>query len=315
MFPQVLVVDDSPVDRRLVEGLLSKDPFLRVEFASDGLEALRQIDHLNPDLVLTDLRMPEMDGLELVKAISVDYPLLPVILMTAHGSGALALEALDFGASCFVPKSQLADRLVDVVQRMLRSADAHRNLELLMDYQDRAEFSFSVENKPSLVDPLSALIQNNVSCMRLFPSQARIQIAVAFEQAFLNALYHGNLELSHDDIARERRGLESGQPMSLVEHRRNQHPYCDRRINVCLSMCHEAVRIVVRDEGPGFDSSLIPDSSDPTELEREGGHGLVLMQAFMDEVSFNDLGNEVTMIKRPQKQRNRRRTDSVRLGT
>src|SRR3990172_8617795 len=124
MFPKVLVVDDSSVERRMIGGLLRKE------------------------LVLTDLRMPEMDGLELVKTIAVDFPLLPVILMTAHGSGSLALQALEQGAGCYVPKTQLADRLLETVRRMLGKADACRNLELLMGFQDRAEFVFTLQNKP-----------------------------------------------------------------------------------------------------------------------------------------------------------------------
>ena len=57
---------------------------------------------------------------------------------------------------------------------------------------------------------------------------------------------------------------------------------------------------MVRDEGPGFDVAPIADCDDPTALARRGGRGLVLMRTFLDEVSYNDLGNEVTMVKRKE---------------
>ena len=67
--PVVLVVDDSPVDRRLVGGLLGKSPNIEITYAADGEEALRAMDQAAPNLVVTDLIMPNMDGLELVAAV------------------------------------------------------------------------------------------------------------------------------------------------------------------------------------------------------------------------------------------------------
>ena len=55
---------------------------------------------------------------------------------------------------------------------------------------------------------------------------------------------------------------------------------------------------VIRDEGPGFDPRELPDPTDPTNLERPSGRGLLLMRTFMDDVSYNDDGNQVTLIKR-----------------
>ena len=77
-------------------------------YVHDGREALAAIQRDPPDLVLTDLQMPEMNGLELVVAIRTTYPAIPVILMTAHGSEEIAMEALQKGAASFVPKKNLA---------------------------------------------------------------------------------------------------------------------------------------------------------------------------------------------------------------
>ena len=80
--PVVLIVDDSEVDRRLVGGLLPKDLEWLIEFADNGVEALEKMRLSLPDVVITDMLMPEMDGMELVSNISVDYPNIPVILIT-----------------------------------------------------------------------------------------------------------------------------------------------------------------------------------------------------------------------------------------
>src|SRR5688500_5446588 len=102
----VLVVDDSAVDRRLVAGLL-KQSNLQVEMAETGREALDCLRATPIDLVVTDLQMPELDGLGLVRHVRDHGPHVPVILITAHGSEDLAIEALHAGAASYVPKSEL----------------------------------------------------------------------------------------------------------------------------------------------------------------------------------------------------------------
>ena len=138
----ILVVDDSAVDRRLVGGLLEKDDHWRVEYAENGSEALTRMKDAAPDLVITDLQMPEMDGLELVAAARVHCPQVPVILITAYGSEMLAVEALEQGAATYVPKTQLADKLSDTVKDVLALARADRSYARLIDCLSTADFSF-----------------------------------------------------------------------------------------------------------------------------------------------------------------------------
>ncbi len=120
----VLVVDDSPVDRTRAGGLLKKRPDLTPAFAANGREALAAIAARTPDLVLTDLQMPEMDGLALVETVRRTFPGLPVILMTAHGSEEIAVQALRKGAASYVAKRNLAAELVDTVLSVLEIARA-----------------------------------------------------------------------------------------------------------------------------------------------------------------------------------------------
>src|SRR5262245_3207159 len=117
--PTILVVDDSPVDRRLVSGLLSKNAYLTIETAASGPDALSAIERSVPDLVVTDLVMPGMDGFELVAKVRGLHPLVPVILMTSMGNEEIAGRALQEGAASYVPKRSLAQKLLDTVQRVL----------------------------------------------------------------------------------------------------------------------------------------------------------------------------------------------------
>src|SRR5262245_11212815 len=117
--PTVLVVDDSSVDLHLTQKIIESHLHWNVTTAGNGAEALGLIYRSPPSLVVTDLVMPEIDGLELVRTIKRDLPLIPVVLMTAYGSEEMALKALQIGAASYVPKKTLEQDLPDTLDRTL----------------------------------------------------------------------------------------------------------------------------------------------------------------------------------------------------
>jgi CheY-like chemotaxis protein/anti-sigma regulatory factor (Ser/Thr protein kinase) len=294
----ILVVDDSAVDRRLVGGLLEKRFPWRIEYAADGVEALARMKNLAPDLIVTDLTMPTMDGLELVRSLRVHHPEVPVILMTAYGSEALAVEALAQGAASYVPKSSLAAKLADTVEGVLGLARASQSREQLMRCLVRTEFSFALENDPAMIDPLVDLVQQMIAGMKFTDFAGRLQISVAVKEALLNALFHGNLQITQQEIEAVSDHLLEENETSLVEQRRAQPPYNERKLFVDVKITGEEARFVIRDQGPGFDVHAVSGVNDQGNPELERGRGLSLMRTFMDQVIFNEAGSEVTLIKR-----------------
>ena len=298
----VLVVDDSAIDRRLVGGLLGKASDWQIEYAADGAEALEHATKSLPDLIVTDLHMPQMDGLELVRAMRERHPEVPVILMTAYGSEAFAVEALEQGAASYVPKSQLADKLCDTVREILARASAHRSYEELLSRLNRSEFTFFVElgNDASLIDPMVDLVQQTVARARLCDSSGQLRIGVALRETLLNALLHGNLEIpiEHMDNAREQ--LLRQRDLPIPSDLPDQQAFRDRRIFVNVRISTDEARFVIRDEGPGFDVSAVPSSWEPGGLEQQGSRSLSLIRAFMDDVIYSEAGNEVTLVKRKE---------------
>jgi CheY-like chemotaxis protein len=295
----VLVVDDSPLDRRLAGGILEKCAGLQVDYAANGAEALEKIQRTPPDAVLSDLQMPELDGLELVGAIRSRFPLVPVILMTAHGSEDIAVQALARGASSYVPKSKLAQELPEVLESVLAVSKADRHNERLGQCLHLVSNKFVLENDTGLVYPLVDHCQRLVSRMKLCDETGRIRVGIALEEALLNALYHGNLELSADQLREARTGMmTNGAGENLIEKRLSQSPYRDRRIHVNVSVSPAEGSFIISDEGPGFNPGDVPDCTDPANLERESGRGLLLMRTFMDQVEFSTDGKQVTLIKR-----------------
>jgi CheY-like chemotaxis protein len=291
----VLVVDDSAVDRRLVGGLLEQRPECRIEYAADGVEAMARAGESLPDVIVTDLRMPRMDGLELVRSVRANHPTVPVILITAFGSETLAVEALKQGAAGYVPKTQITEKLLDTVEEVLAMARADRNYEKMINCLNRSEFTFflELENDPALIDPLLELVKQSVARIRLCDFTGQLRISVALKESLLNAIVRGNLEISPDEM---KAAHEAG--VNLIEQRRSQPPYRDRRVIIDVKISTEQAQFIIRDEGPGFDVTSLPDPTESTVGGRKGGRGLSLMLTFMDQVTFNDVGNQVTLVKR-----------------
>lgn len=286
----VLVVDDSPIDRQLVGGLLRQDTDWTVEFAEDGARALDVIRTMPPDLVITDMHMPGVNGLDLVAAIRKGYAQIPVILMTGKGSEEIAVEALHAGAASYVPKRSLAVSLIETSRRVLAVLQDDRyRAELLNRVELRTE-QYQVENDVNLLLSLSRHLQQMLGDAWGIDRTDRLRSGTAFEEALLNALYHGNLEVSSD-----LKEIDHTAFYKLVEERRNSSPWRDRRIHVHVRLTAHEVEVAIRDEGPGFDPSKLPDPTDPENLDRPCGRGVMLMRAFMDHVSYNDQGNEVTL--------------------
>lgn len=288
----VLVVDDSAIDRRLASGLLEKEGVFQIVMAANGVDALQMLKQQPIDLVLTDLQMDEMDGLQLVEAVRADYPLTPVILMTALGSEEIAVTALEKGAASYVAKRRLQQDLLEIVQQVLDNSDENRLQSRLMHRLARNEFSFVLNNDLSLVHSLVKYLQHTLRCVRLVDEVDRLRVGIAVEEALLNALYHGNLEVSSD--------LKETDPNLFEEtakQRSLEEPYRNRRIFVDALVSRESARFTIRDEGPGFDPSKLPDPCDPDNLEKPSGRGILLMRSFMDEITFNEQGNQVTLVK------------------
>lgn len=295
----VLLVDDSPSDLALAAahiGQAKKE--WNVITAETGRAALDRIAESMPDIIVTDLRMPEMDGMELIQAIQLNYPDLPAIIVTARGSEALAVEALDNGAASYVPKGQIPDRLVETIEQVLGRVQADSSYQDLIESIDRTEFHFTLKSDPLLIAPLVDLLQQMAYGMNIVDSTDRRRLGIALDEAILNAMYHGNLALPPDDLPAVRRQLREGAAPASMNQRSYEADYRNRRVQVSAVLVRDEARFTIRDDGDGFHPGGIPDAHDPKTLESEGGRGLVLMANFMDELTFNDMGNEVTMVKR-----------------
>ena len=117
MAATILIVDDNAQFRVLLRGIAAQEPdFHVVGEAEDGAEAIRLAQELQPDIVLLDLAMPRVNGLEALRQIKAERPETKVIMMTVHDEDAYRRAAKDSGADAFLLKKTLGTILLPTIQ-------------------------------------------------------------------------------------------------------------------------------------------------------------------------------------------------------
>ena len=121
---KILLVEDSRTMRNIQRGILAQMGYEDVEEASDGLDALSRLPDIEPDLVLLDWNMPEMDGLSFVKRVRAAGNHVPIIMVTTESQKAKVVEAISAGVNNYVVKPFTPDILNQRVRETLDRASA-----------------------------------------------------------------------------------------------------------------------------------------------------------------------------------------------
>ncbi|CAH0526564.1 response regulator [Vibrio hippocampi] len=202
----IMVVDDDPIFRRTIRNYLEVVGHSVVE-ANDGLEALRLLPSTEPDLVLCDLTMPFLSGMEFAEEVSVAYPSLPVIVISATGDMADVAKALRFGVKDFLTKpignfkhldqvihSVLDDTATtqlnsDFVSRWFRLDDASTS-EIADEQELHWHLQFLQHNPNAARELLTALLPDKDSAFGVWKSsyhilQATEQLPLVFDYSWL----------------------------------------------------------------------------------------------------------------------------------
>ena len=119
MAKNILIVDDAAFMRMMIKDILTKNGYNVAGEAENGAKAMEKYNELKPDLVLMDITMPEVDGIQALKNIKASDPNAKIIMCSAMGQQAMVIEAIQSGAKDFIVKPFQADRVLEAVKKVV----------------------------------------------------------------------------------------------------------------------------------------------------------------------------------------------------
>jgi CheY-like chemotaxis protein/anti-sigma regulatory factor (Ser/Thr protein kinase) len=272
---RILIVDDDPdVHRLLTVALKGTGRYL--ESAADGVEGLSKFEQGHWDLVITDVIMPGMGGMELLERVHRIRPEIPVVVMTVDSTAERIISAIRDNAFSWFRKPFSTQAVRDMVDSALENPRLKDDIKVLSASPRWLELRLRCD-----METATRALHFVREMEQGLPESERDNVALAFREILFNAVEHGG----------------------------GNNP--DVYVTVTYMRADGALLFQVRDPGPGFSfdklrhSALSNPADSPAEHAmnrdqlgmRPGGFGIVLTRAFVDELLYNEKGNEALLIK------------------
>lgn len=285
----LLVIDPCrDTQARIVEHVQGRG--FSVISAADPASAMAMIDLTAPDIILTDLFMPEGNGLALTKAMRVRHEPCPVIVMADAHSEPTVVQALRAGAIDFLHKPVSVEELAHALQRArhMLPADLAETPGV-----HRSEYRLIVDSNPAHIPGIvSWLIKTTALTL---PETRRLQLRGTLQELLFNAMEHGNLEIFYRE---KQQALSEGRYDALLSQRLSTPRLRDRTVTVHVrhDKRDKTLEYRIADEGNGFKwRSLLNRSLESCRSEDANGRGIFLARSFFPHLRYNDAGNEVVV--------------------
>ena len=292
---RILLIDDEELVREELGGILEDEGY-EVITGSDGEEGLRLFRTGNPDMVVTDVRMPRRDGLSVAMTIRQEDPSVPVTVITGHGNESMAIDALRAGVTDFIKKPVRLDDLTAALARMeafrREPGPEAAGLPQTVEPVEQA-WTYRLENDLAAVATFVDHLLRR--CAADLEQPAVLELSLALRELLINAIEHGNLAVTYVEKSR---AMDSDSGMGpLIAQRSGVHKYMGRRVTVNARRQKRRVIVQISDEGEGFDWRSLPDPTDTLNLLSTHGRGILLARMSVDVLTFNDKGNQTTVEK------------------
>ena len=288
-----LVVDDNPTITHLIELQLCKAGYCCTT-AANGKEALLQIGRNVFDLVISDISMPGMNGLELLKAIKLKKPLLPVLIITGHATIENAVEALRLGAINFITKPIRFDKVFETINKVLDLNKRKNALYTAGKYLIQEARHFAIPTGELYVSDLATYLTDPLDQIALVDTACLKSVTMAIYETLINAVEHGNLELDSTLKLSGKGGMASF--TSMKEKRMHDPAFASRKVTIQSSITANMAQFTITDEGSGFDYAALVNPTTEGFIDKPHGRGIFLIRQIFDEVKFNDSGNSISLV-------------------
>ena len=292
----VLIVDDQKPVRDFFEDVLQESGF-DILTANDGQQAIELYRAHRPSFTLTDISMPGMNGLDLLRQIKECNPEAVVMLMTGAGNEAFAIEALRGGAVNYFNKPVDVNELINTLNRYASLATGYDYEHYTREFLQAERLNLVLSNDLNRLNHVVQMIVNH--CRAIFPTSELYTLRFGLYEMLVNAIEHGNLGITYEEKSQ---ALEDNVLSKLMMDRGQDPEREERHVEVVCEITPRGFQCTIEDQGEGFDHSIYSSAPDPAALfEKMGGslhgRGIILTLLQFDRVEFSAKGNRVTICK------------------
>lgn len=259
----ILAVDDDPHILKTLKAIIQEFDMIALT-AENVQEALDALEKFPVDVILTDLIMPDIDGLEFIDIVKNSYPTIPIAVLSAYGVISNTVSALSKGAFNFVTKPFSVEGIKSIIDKGLRLRNLSLNTDVMHDYVTNVT-KIEIPGDPVLFSAVNYYFIKECQWRGIENDSFLTNLSICFEEMLTNAYIHGN--------------NEDTEAMITVE----------------ATFSKNLLTITVGDEGDGFTyNNYITDIEKQNPLEMQN-KGLFILQTMSESVSFNETGNEITI--------------------
>jgi CheY-like chemotaxis protein len=289
---KILIVEDDPGLREYLKDTMKAEGH-QTQVAENGLHGLESYKKFEPDLVISDIQMPGMNGLELLESIRNSNTETIVVMITAYGSEEYAMQALHLGANNYFKKPVRHAELLPLLRKYDRLVKNRAIVQPILDMIVRQELTIQFENRvellPGIIEHLVLVTGNTLSKVD------GLGVRLGLFELLTNAVEHGNLEITYEE---KTNALKSRALTALYAERLSDPVLAARKVTVEFTLEPAMCEWVISDEGKGFDwRQALRNISNTSALLEEHGRGILIAQHQFDHLEYLDVGSVVRVRK------------------
>jgi len=288
---KILIIDDEDAIRDLLK-LALLDNGYHVYEASCGKEGLEIFKENDPDIVLTDVKMPNMSGIEVVKEIKTIKSNADIVIMTGYGTEDTVIDALRAGASNYVKKPISFDELFTILNNIIYNRENEKRYEIVKDVVIYEQKKLVIDNDISKVWGIVNQILFNI--MPIINSKKIDGMKLGLYELIINAIEHGNLCISYEE---KTLALRNGSYLKLITEKSKEANKKAKRVYINCDFNREKFTVEIIDQGKGFNYKELIDINDPGSIMSAHGRGIFLASLYFDKLKYKEPGNRVKLVK------------------
>ncbi len=288
----ILLVDDDPSILSILKDFLEMKNH-EVVTAVNGRRALDLVlAENNFDVVFSDIKMPEMDGLSLLEKMRNNNVQLPVILISGQGDLESSIRALKLGALDFILKPVYLKTLDEALQKIDTVLDAERETIIAQRFVKDQQLTLKCNSQLGHIRQIISYFSKQTKDICTNYNLDTNKLAICLQECLTNAIIHGNFGL--DSKLKEADWAEFDRRIKECE---NDPSFSEKSVSILFQQTPTLMRFTVCDDGHGFNPNNLPDPTDPSSWLKLSGRGILFIRSYMDEVHWNDVGNQIVMSK------------------